>query len=620
MEEAVTAQTDPPSAGHRLRKHTSGRGLAQLVVALASTLLGTAYVQWRQYALLADGKPVEPGIALILFQFALLLALGVVVLRQRRAALRRGMELEVLAGELDAARLDAEAASRAKSVFLASMKQEIHAPFHGMLGMMSLLQETPLNAQQASYVNGAKESASRLLSIVNDIVDIAQLESGHLKIAPQPVDLARLVREADAAARGQAQAKGLDLAVTMGAGVARWVLADAARLKQILVNLLSNAVKFTAVGHVHMNVEAGVGRAAGSVAFSVIDTGIGMDAATQTRILLRLTPGERPWPRLIGTELGLELSHRLARLMNGHITMSSVPGEGSTFTLTLPLPEVSAPEPGTLAPSGPVTVLGHALKVLVAEDHPVNRAYLEAVLDKLGHQAVFAENGEEAVYAAQEQDFDVVLMDLHMPLMDGFAAARAIRALPMPRGAMPIVALTADAFEHSEERAREAGMDDMLTKPAHLPQLRELLARYGGASRTAAATTPAADTTSADIVDRGAVEQLHATLSAQKYTALLGSFFDTYERTFKRVQSAADTGQRSAVWEQAHALKGAALSLGLRAIAEQADGLKHAAIDPTRPSLTAPLQALGRHLVITRDLCQSLGWLPCAPPADRTVH
>ena len=565
----------------------------------------------------------KQGIALTLFQCVLLLVFAFVVLRQFRALLLRRDRLEVLADRLSAARVEAESASRAKSIFLANMSHEIRTPFHGLLGMMSLLQETPLTAQQAGYLHTAKESANHLLAILNDILDISKLESGNLQVVPEAVDLARLVRDVDSLMRVQAQAKGLILHVSMDADVPRWVRADPTRLKQILFNLLNNAVKFTAVGHVHLRIEAGCGALAGSTLFSVIDTGIGMDEAMQSRAFQRFVQGDGRTSRQHGgTGLGLEISRSLARLMAGDITVKSAPGEGSTFVLTVPLPKIGPPAPGAGA-SGGLAAEGVArmLKVLVAEDHPVNRLYLEAVLDKLGHQAVFTENGEEAVRAAQEQDFDIVLMDLHMPIMDGFAAARAIRALPLPRGAMPIVALTADAFQDSQEQARLAGMDEMITKPAHLPQLRELLARYGGVTSAPPGPTVNSMTPDghADIVDRATVEQFHASLSPQKYAALLNSFFEAHIATLARLRDSVNTGDRSGVWSQAQAVKGAALSLGLRAVVEHADALKLAAADPARPDLLVALDALERHLQITRDLCQSLGWLPGSPSTDRTL-
>ncbi|MFL6664178.1 MAG: ATP-binding protein, partial [Rhizobacter sp.] len=561
----------------------------------------------------------KQGIALTLFQCVLLLVFAFIVLRQFRALVLRRERLETLAARLGTARLEAESASRAKSVFLANMSHEIRTPFHGLLGMMSLLQETSLSTQQSGYLHTAKESANHLLAILNVILDISKLESGNLQVAPEPVDLARLVREVDALMRVQAQAKGLELNITMDADVPRWVRADPTRLKQILFNLLSNAVKFTPAGHVHLKIESGTAAAAGRVVFSVIDTGIGMDTATQARVFQRFVQADDTTSRSHGgTGLGLEISRSLARLMGGDITVKSEPGKGSCFVLVLPLAKIGPPAPGAATAGGAPGGTGRMLKVLVAEDHPVNRLYLEAVLDKLGHQAVFAENGEEAVRAAQAEDFDVVLMDLHMPVMDGFAAARAIRALPLPRGAMPIVALTADAFQDSQDHARAAGMDEMLTKPAHLPQLRELLARYGGGvSLAAPPAIPVAPEGHADIVDRATVEQFHASLSPQKYASLLASFFESHARTLQRLRAMAAAADRSGVWSQAHALKGAALSLGLRSVSEHAEALKNAASDAGKTDLGDALDALERHLAITRDLCRSLGWLSAAP--GRTV-
>ena len=460
------------------------RALAAELDALAGPLhdlsVGTTHVLYERATErdAAVRRQSQQGLVLMAFQCVLLLVLAAVVLRQFRAALQRRERLETLARRLGDARVEAESASRAKSVFLANMSHELRTPFHGLLGMMSLLQETPLTAQQSGFLRTARDSAHHLLAILNDILDISKLESGNLQIAPEPVDLPKLVREVEALMRVQAQSRGLLLDVAIAPGVPRWVLADPTRLKQILFNLLSNAVKFTPSGGVELGVREGAGAQAGQVLFAVLDTGIGMDAATMERVFHRFVQADGTTSRRHGgTGLGLEISRSLARLMGGDLTVASHVGEGSCFTLALPLPGIEPPVPAVA--TGAPADAGRALRVLVAEDHPVNRLYLEAVLGQLGHRTRFAENGEDAVRAAQEEHFDVVLMDLHMPVMDGFAAARAIRTMPAPRGEMPIVALTADVFQEAREQARQAGMDDVVTKPAQLGQLREVLARLG---------------------------------------------------------------------------------------------------------------------------------------------
>ncbi len=600
-----------PEAVHQLLHQVDG-----LSVALHDLSLGASQLLYERATERMDGlrRQSQIGIAFTLFQCLLLLALAAVVLRQLRALQQRRGRLETLADSLSVARLEAEAASRSKSVFLANMSHEIRTPFHGMLGMMSLLQETPLSSQQAGYLHTAKESANHLLAILNDILDISKLESGSLQVSPVPVDLARLVREVESLMRAQAQAKGLALRVTMEADMPRWVRADGTRLKQILFNLLSNAVKFTPVGEVRLDVRTANDGAesAATVVFAVSDTGIGMDEAMQARLFQRFSQGDDSTSRRHGgTGLGLEISRSLARLMDGDISVSSAPGRGSIFTLAVPLPPVAPPAAGAQPSAPAATPAGRALRVLVAEDHPVNQAYLEAVLDKLGHSAVFTQNGEDAVRAAQAEDFDIVLMDLHMPVMDGFAAARAIRALPLPRGAMPIVALTADAFQDSQERARAAGMDEMLTKPAHLPQLRELLARYGGGEAPPAATAQAAAAAApGELVDHATVQMLHSSLSREKYARLLASFFESAPGSLARLGEALRAGERRALQEQAHAFKGASVSLGLRVMAEQANGLQRGAAELPLAELQGLLEALERQTAITRDLCATFGWLP----------
>ena len=566
------------------------------------------------------------SIALTLFQCLLLITLAFIVLRQFGSLTERRRSLEALADSLGLARIDAEAASRAKSVFLANMSHEIRTPFHGMLGMMSLLQDSRLTPRQSSHLDTARESAHHLLQVLNDILDISQLESGKLQVAPQTVDLPQLVSQVEALMHVQALAKGLSLQVDIAPDVPRWVRADATRMKQILFNLLSNAIKFSNTGTVTLRVTRSAAHGAPArTMFAVTDPGIGMPPATVERLFQRFMQGDESTSRrATGTGLGLEISRDLARLMGGDIAVHSEPGLGSTFTMSLPLAAVTAPmaEDGgpALHPDGAF----RALRVLVAEDHAVNRAYMEAVLDKLGHHAVFSADGSGAVQAVQAQpageDFDIVLMDLHMPGMDGFAAARAIRALPEPRGRVPIVALTADAFHQARDLARESGMDGFLTKPAHLPQLREALTRYAAAGAEAGpgaavpvpaspARQPVQPPAAATLmtIDRAVVDDLIQSLSAGQYAALLTAFFRSRNPTLASLQQAVAEASHAALRGHAHGLKGAAVSLGLRSLANLADRPPPA--EAVAATLTEWVDEIERRFDIAHAECIRLGYL-----------
>ena len=378
--------------------------------------------------------------------------------------------------------------------------------------------------------------------------------------------------------RAQALTKGLVLRLELAADVPRWVRADATRVKQILFNLLSNAIKFSSVGTVTLQVGSRRGESAHEhVVFTVTNTGIGMTPELVERLFQRFTQGDSSRTRqAAGTGLGLEISRDLARLMGGDITVRSELGVGSSFRASLPLAAVAAPTARAAGDESEAPGDTRPLRVLVAEDHAVNRAYMEAVLGKLGHYAFFSADGDGAVRAVQAQapgeEFDIVLMDVHMPGMDGFAAARAIRAMPVPRGRVPIVALTADAFHEARALARDAGMDGFLTKPAHLPQLREALARHSGARSAAprepidiAAVTPLAEGRPA--LDTATIADLIKTLSAEKYAELLATFYRGREQTVADMRQAVAVSAQGMLLGLAHGLKGASASLGFGALA-----------------------------------------------------
>jgi signal transduction histidine kinase/DNA-binding response OmpR family regulator len=580
--------------------------LEQLSGPLHELTLATSHVLSRRVSQRNEAvrEQIQLSFGLTLFQCLLLLAFGAVLLRQFRALGERGRHLQALADSLEAARAEAESASRAKSAFLANMSHEIRTPFHGMLGMMSLLQDTPLTRQQAGFLDTAKDSAQHLLNILNDVLDVSKLESGNLQIAPEPLDLPQLIRQVDELMRVQARAKDLALRVTLAADVPHWVRGDVTRLKQILFNLLSNAVKFSNQGTVSLAVSRAP---AGTLVFEVADTGIGMDGATVARLFERFVQADSTASRRHGgTGLGLEISRSLARLMGGDIAVQSAPGAGSRFTVTLPLDPAEPPAaaaPG--ATSLPADAEDPVLQVLVAEDHPVNQAYMEAVLEKLGHRSVFAGNGQEAVRAMQAQDFDVVLMDLHMPTMDGFAATRAIRAMPDVKGRVSIIALTADAFPETQQRAREAGVDAFLTKPAHLPQLRDALARLGSGAREVARPRQSGGADDHPL-DEATVAQVRGALSPEQYAALLEGLFNVQDSTLRDMREAAARRDLAALRSQAHGLKGAALSLGLRSVAGSAARLQQTSDSALDADLADALAGLEEAMVRTRALCRQL--------------
>ncbi|SEK35669.1 hypothetical protein SAMN05216359_101540 [Roseateles sp. YR242] len=423
------------------------------------------------------------GLALTALLTALTLCFAWVAVRQFKRLERYGIKQHGLAERLHEAQREAEAANRAKTVFLANMSHELRTPLQGLLGMLGLLKEAPLSPPQQEHLKAANDCARHLLAVLGDILDVTRMEAGGLAITPEPLQLSALMRELEGLCRPQASAKGLTLHVTIDEDVPNWVQADPTRLRQILLNLLSNALKFSDRGQVACGLRRGVGPLGEDLLiFDVSDTGPGMDAATVSRLFQRFSQGDASATRRHGgAGLGLEISRRLARAMGGDIHVQTTPGQGSRFSLALPLrqgPQTHLPtRPGTPSvsddPGAPIT----GLQVLVSEDHPTNRLVVEAMLQKLGHHPTLCDNGLQALQLVRHQRYDIVLMDLHTPQMDGFEATRAIREMPAPRGQLPIIAFSADAFEESQRMAEEAGVSAFLPKPVELDVLQACLQR-----------------------------------------------------------------------------------------------------------------------------------------------
>jgi signal transduction histidine kinase/ActR/RegA family two-component response regulator len=464
--------------------HDMEREMAALDAPIQALVLEASHGVAARVAERYDALRLHNLSAIVLTVLLSLSSLGfaLLALTQLRRLDQRRQALETLASELRGARAVAESASQAKTNFLANMSHELRTPFQGLLGMLQLFENDRLDPAQRHQLRVARDSAQHLLAILNDVLDISRLEAGTLRLQSQPVELKRMVTDVRALMSTPATQKGLGLQAQIDAAVPARLMLDDTRVRQILFNLLSNAIKFTERGGVVLD----VGVRDGQLVFGVADTGIGMDERTLPRLFQRFSQGDDSTSRRYGgTGLGLEISRSLARLMGGDITVQSTPGVGSRFELMLPLREGEVPRDAAAAAAAGVNAM-RRLRLLVAEDNEVNRTVLAAMIEREGHDWHFAHDGRAAVQAAQAQDYDLVLMDLHMPEMDGIDATRAIRALPGDKAQVPIVALTADAFADTRTRCLEAGMNDFLSKPVSVSELARLLATYGNPSAQAA--------------------------------------------------------------------------------------------------------------------------------------
>lgn len=474
---------------------------------------------------------------------------------------------------------NSDEASRAKREFLATMSHEIRNPMNGIMGMTQLALETDLTGEQREYLEAAQSSSESLISLVNDILDLSKLGSGQFELDPVPFRLRQKLQAMTLPFRHQAADKGLDFECQIADGVPDAIIGDPHRLQQVLLNLLGNALKFTSQGRIELNVSAGEidGRGV-RLTFAVVDTGIGIPAEKLDSIFDEYVQADRSTATNYGgTGLGLCISKELVQLMGGELSVESHQGQGSTFRFSALFEEAEcvphdASQHGE-SPNG-VGIAQKPLCVLLADDEPVNQSVGRAVLEKHRHRVTVVDNGEKAVEAVRRQTFDVVLMDIQMPILDGIAATLQIREWERDHGGhLTVIAMTGRVDESVEQRCRNAGMDACLAKPIEIELLRKTLAESASSGDDAGVIDARSD--NSEVIHYDA---LLARVEGDRELAaeLLEMFVAGCSKYLDDICLALEASDLQRTQLTAHQLKGAAQNVGanpLAAIAEQLEDL-----------------------------------------------
>jgi PAS domain S-box-containing protein len=497
----------------------------------------------------------------------------------------------------------AQKANQLKSDFIATVSHEIRTPINAIVGMTELMQNTSLDPEQQHFISTIKTSSEILLSLINDILDLSKLESGHLEINVAPCDLRDCISNSIGIFQLTAQQKQLKLLSNIHPSVPKLIHSDAQRINQILINLLGNAIKFTNAGFVSLDVTAKrQTNAQYEITFTITDTGIGIDPQQQQRLFQPFCQADASIAQTYGgTGLGLSISKQLTTLLGGTISVASQPGRGSKFIFTIVATApsiVAAPAPIATLPattSPTASAAAAPLKILIAEDNRVNQTLLLKMLQHFGYEADIAENGLQVLDRLAQQSYDLIFMDCQMPELDGYATTQAIHQRFTPTDRPKIIAITAQAQESDRQRCQAIGMDSYLSKPIRLADLEKLLQQYQPRphQRQTTATSSQSSPDQPGLIDHQVLAELQQVGGSTEFvTEMIHCYRQQSTQLIAQLQNAIAAQSITEMIALVHKLSGSSNTIGATTLASQCDALEQFASNLSSHQLKSQIEAI----------------------------